>query len=127
MKTNLRPHKVLGKSTEQGEIHALSLTEGPFAGIIFSYTDVSFEEDTVNDKLRIGYNYHVHSVPYEKNGYDVMAFEKELGDFVVELLYYGLERNHLGYIDDNETRENNSIKLDSQRGILPSGGTSSED
>jgi len=114
MKTNLRPHKVLGKTTEQGELHALSFTEGPFAGIIFSYTDVSFEEDKENDKLRIGYEYHVHSVPYDKNGYDVTSFEKELGDFVVELLYYGLEKNHLGFINDDKTRENNSIKLSSQ-------------
>lgn len=114
MKTKLRPHKVLGKRTEQGEIHALTFTEGPFAGIIFSYNDVSFEEDTENDKLRIGYNYDIHSVPYDKNGYDVQAFEKELGDFVVELLYYGLEKNHLGFIDDDTPREDHSIKLNSQ-------------
>ena len=114
MKTKLRPNKVLGKRTEEGEIHALCLTEGPFAGIIFSYSDVSFEEDSVNDKLRIGFEYNVHSVPYEKDGYDEEAFEKELGDFIVELLYYGLERNHLGFIDDNENRKDNLIKLDSQ-------------
>ena len=114
MKTKLRPHKVLGKQTEEGEIHALCLNEGPFAGIIFSYRDVSFEEDSENDQLKIGFEYDVHSIPFDKNGYDVKAFEKELGDFVVELLYYGLERNHLGFIDDTTPREDNSIKLDSQ-------------
>lgn len=114
MKTKLRPHKVLGKRTDEGDLHALSLTEGPFAGIIFSYNDVSFEEDKENDKLKIAFDYDVHSVPYDKHGYDQEAFEKELGDFVVELLYYGLERNHLGFIDDNENRKNNLIKLDSQ-------------
>jgi hypothetical protein len=114
MKTTLRPHKVLGKTTEEGDIHALCLTEGSFAGIIFSYTDISFNEDTENDKLHIGFEYHVHSVPYEKNGYDVKAFEAELGDFVVELLYYGLEKNHLGYINDNTARENNPLQFDSQ-------------
>lgn len=110
----IRQHKVLGKATEQGELHALTLTEGPFAGIIFAYKNVSFDEDAVNDKLRMGYEYDVHSVPYDKNDYDVKAFEKELGDFLVELLYYGLEHNHLGYINDDKTRKDDTIKLDSQ-------------
>lgn len=109
----LRPHKVLGKITPQGELHAMSLTEGPFAGIVFSYTDVTFEEDEVLDVLRIGFEYNVHDVPYDKHGYDTEAFEKELGDFVVELLYYGLEKNHLGFVDD-ENRKDHLIKLDSQ-------------
>lgn len=101
--TPLRPHKVLGKSDpEQGSLHALTLTEGPFSGIIFSYTTVNFEEDKENDKLRVKFEYFVHDVPPEKKGYDKAVFENELGDFLVELLYYGLERDKLGFIDGEQ-------------------------
>ena len=114
MKTKLRPHKVLGKTTPDGELHALTFTEGSFDGIIFSYTDVSFCEDEERGVLRVGFEYNIHDIPYDKHGFDVKAFEKELGDFVIELLQYGLEKNHLGFIDDNENRKDNLIKLDSQ-------------
>ena len=114
MKTNLRPHKVLNKVSPEGDIHALCFTEGPFAYIIFSYDDVTFNENEDQDHLKVGFVYNIHDVPEEKLGFDVKAFEQELGDFLIELLMYGLERDHLGFIDDNETRENNSIKPDSQ-------------
>lgn len=117
MKTKLRPHKVLGKTSIEGDLHALVLTEGPFAGIIFSYSDVSFDEH--EDQLKIGFEYNLYEVPEDKKDYDKIAFEKELGDFIVELLYYGLEHDKLGYIDDSKTREDDSLKLDSQRGVLP--------
>ena len=119
MKTTLRPHKVLGRSTPEGELHALCFTEGEFADIVFSYTNVNFEENEEQDHLRIGYEYNVHYVPEHKLGFDKEAFETELGDFVVQLLMYGIERDNLGFIDDNENRENDSIQPDSQRGVLP--------
>lgn len=113
--TPLRPHKVLGRSGYGGDLHALTLSEGPFAGIVFSYTHVSFAEENLEneDKLKISFEYYIHEVPRDKAGYDKEAFEKELGDFIVELLYYGLERDHLGFIDE-QNRENNSIESDSQ-------------
>lgn len=108
--TPLRPHKVLGKNDpEEGSLHALTLTTGPFAGIIFSYMNVGFEEDAANDKLRIKFEYFVHDVPKDKANYDKALFENELGDFLVELLYYGLERDHLGFIDGEQNRKDNSI------------------
>jgi hypothetical protein len=119
MKTKLRPHKVLGRSTAAGELHALSFTTGDFAGIVFSYTTVNFEENEEQDHLKIAFEYNVHYVPEDKMDFDTEVFEKELGDFVVELLMYGLEKEHLGFIDGNENRENNSIESDSQRGVLP--------
>jgi hypothetical protein len=108
--TQLRPHKVLGKSDpEHGSLHALTLTTGPFAGIIFSYTTVNFEEDNENDKLKVKFEYYVHDVPHDKKEYDKSVFEAELGDFLIELLYYGLERDHLGFIDGEQNRENNTV------------------
>lgn len=98
MGVQLRPHTVLG-SHEDESLHALCLTEGEHSGIIFSYKDVKFKEDVDNDKLRIHFEYEVHEVPQERKDYDKQKFEKELGDFLVELVYYGLEKDHLGYID----------------------------
>lgn len=100
MGVQLRPHKVLGASQDGKELHALCMTEGDFAHIIFSYNSVKFEEDKENDKLKISFEYEVHEIPENKKNYDKVAFEKELGDFMVELLYYGLEKDHsLGVID----------------------------
>ena len=119
MKRTLRPHKVLGKTSIEGDIHALTLTEGPFADIIFSYSNISFDEDSENDQLRLGYEYDIHQIPQHRIGFDKQAFEKELGDFIVELLYYGLEIDHLGYIDDSSIGKDNTIKLNSPGGVLP--------
>lgn len=108
--TPLRPHKVLGRTHEGGELHALCFTDGPFQEIVFSYTDVKFEENEEQDHLTVKYSYHVHEVPNGKEDYDVKAFEQELGDFVMDLLQYGIERDHLGYIDEQQTREDHSIE-----------------
>jgi len=117
--TPLRPHKVLGRSGYGGDIHALTLLEGLYAGIIFSYSNITFNEDLDNDKLRLGFEYEIHEVPEDKKDFDKKDFEKEIGDFIVELLYYGLERDILGFIDDSKTREDDSLQPDSQRGVLP--------
>lgn len=112
--TPLRPHKVLGQSGYDGELRALTFTTGPFANIIFSYTSVNFKEDNENDKLVIGFEYHVHEVPKALEGYDKEAFEQELGEFVIQLLYYGLERDKLGFIDGEQNRTDDPIESDSQ-------------
>ena len=65
------------------------------------------------DKLVVGYEYYIHDVPEDKYGFDKTAFEKELGDFVVELLYYGLERDKLGFIDDQENRTDHPFESNS--------------
>ena len=97
--SQLRPHKVLGRAGPDGDQHALMLTTGPFAGIIFSYTTVEFKEEKRDDEdvLKVAFEYFVHDVPKQCKDYDKVAFEKELGDFLVELTYYGLERDFLGF------------------------------
>ena len=114
MKTKLRPHKVLSKIEIGGDIHALSLKEGPFSDIVFSYKDVHFEENEEQDHLKVKFDYDVHYVPEDRLGFDTKAFEKELGDFVVELLMYGVEKENLGFINDDEVGKDNSIEPDSQ-------------
>ena len=125
--TPLRPHKVLGRSGHGGDLHGLVLIEGPYAGIVFSYSNVSFKEDLENDRLRLGFEYKIHDVPQEKEGFDKKDFEKELGDFIVELLYYGLERDKLGFIDGEQNREDDSIESYAQRSVLSEGCTVSKE
>jgi hypothetical protein len=105
----LRPHKTL----ERNGITALQLTTGPFSGIIFSYGGVSFEENKEKDHLKVHFDYEIHDG--EPENFDKAAFEKELGDFIIELTIYGLQQQSLVYkggVDEN--REVNPIELDSQ-------------
>lgn len=110
--TPLRPHKVLGRSGYDGDLHALTFTDGNFAGIVFSYRSVAFEE--ADDRLIVKFEYDVHEVPPALAEYDKKVFERELGDFVVQLLYYGLERDKLGFVDGEQNRTDDSLESDSQ-------------
>lgn len=119
MKTKLRPHKVLGQTSPKGELHALTWTTGEFAGIVFGYDNVSFSENEEEDEVKLSYGYTLYEVPEDLKGFDKSKFETELGDFMVQLLYYGLEKDKLGYIDDQPNREDNPVESDAQRGVLP--------
>ena len=92
--------------------HALKLTDPPYSGIIFSYGKVEFEE--VGDTLKIKFVYDVH----DDAGidYDEVEFEKYLGDFLQELIYYGIEQNDITYTGgvDDENRTGDPIEPDSQ-------------
>lgn len=79
---------------------AIKLTDKPYEGIIFSYGRVSFDEQ--EDNLKINFHYDIH----DDAGYelDQKEFEQYLGDFLQELLRYGLENNEIIYtggIDEN--------------------------
>ena len=110
MKTDMvRPHKTL----ERNGVLALMLTEGEFSGIIFSYGRVSFEEDKENDRLRVKFVYNIHEQEPENLDHD--AFKKELGDFLMELMMYGVINNDIVYTGGvDENREVDPIELDSQ-------------
>lgn len=88
---NLRPHKTL----ERDGVIALQLTEGEFSGIIFSYGKVSFDEKPDQDKLGVNFEYEVHDD--KQLAYDKAAFEKEIGDFLMELIVWGTEQNNIVY------------------------------
>jgi hypothetical protein len=98
MGVTLRPHKVVAKIEDGQDLHALVFTEGDFAGIIFSYENVKFTE-TDGGQLKISFTYYVHSVPDDKEDYDRDSFKKELSDFLVELLFYGLEKDKIGVLN----------------------------
>lgn len=98
----VRPHVVLeSKSTG---ISAIKLTDGPYSGIIFNYGKVEFVEDYDNDKLHIKFEYDLHNDGGLK--YNKEDFEIYLGEFLQELIMYGLVNNDIIYtggIDENRT------------------------
>lgn len=103
--TPLMPHKVLSDSTVNGSPVGLTFTENAFAGIVFRYNDVKFDEDKSNDVLKVKFDYTVLDVPETLMEYDKAQFEKIVGEFGLQLLYYGLERDHLGFIDDENRND----------------------
>lgn len=111
MKNNLvRPHKTLER---KDGVLALVLTEGEFSGIIFSYGKVKFDEDVKNDRLKVNFDYTIwEEVP---EGLDRDAFKQELGDFLMELMMYGLMNNDIVYTGGtDENRTDNIIESDTQ-------------
>ena len=105
----VRPHKTL----ERNGVIALMLTEGEYSGIIFSYGKVNFEEDKENDRLRVKFDYTIHEEVPEN--LDRAGFHKELGDFLMELLMYGIIQNDIVYTGGvDENREVDPIELDPQ-------------
>ena len=90
---------------------ALQLTEGPYEGIIFSYGGVKFEENKEQDRLHVKFDYTIHD--NEPDDLDKPAFEKELGDFLVELVVYQMAEKNLIYKGGiDEVGENDIIELD---------------
>jgi hypothetical protein len=105
----VRPHKTLERN---GQI-ALQLSEGEYSGIIFSFGGVSFDENKQLDHLTIKFDYTIYEG--EDETLDKAAFEKYIGDFLMELIVWGAHENNLIYkggIDEN--REDNIIESDSQ-------------
>lgn len=90
----IRPYKVLEKKNDSN-VEALMLTEGIHKGIIFSYGKVKFEEKEDEEKLKIHFDYEIHDdggVLFEQE-----ELEKELGDFLMELLQEQLINNEVVY------------------------------
>ena len=99
----MRKYKTLHNPANP-DVEAISLTEGKHAGIIFSYGKVTFDEDVDADKLTMNFEYEVH----DDGGveYIPQEFEAELGDFLSELLAYGVQENNIVYsggVDEDRT------------------------
>jgi len=88
-------------------MEAIRLTEEPYAGIIYTYGKVSFDEDNDNDKATIKFDYEI--IDYAgKQLSDTVPFEKYIGDILVELIHHGIAENNLTYtggIDENRTED----------------------
>jgi hypothetical protein len=105
LKTNDLPFVVV-ESRADG-LEAIKLTEEPFAGIIYNYGKVSFDEDDVADKITISFDYSI--IDYGgKKVTDPKAFENYIGDILTELIHRGVAENDLTYtggVDENRTKD----------------------
>ncbi|CAB4127296.1 hypothetical protein UFOVP84_116 [uncultured Caudovirales phage] len=108
------PHRVL--ENKYDGMHGIQFTDGEFNGIIFSYGKVEFPETDDNDNddaAKLSFDYDVHDnagLEYDKD-----KFEQYLGDFLVQLIMYGIKNNDIVYtggIDEN--RDDNIIESDNK-------------
>ena len=96
----LRPHVVL--ENKHNGMHAIKLTEEPYSGIIFTYGKVEFKEQA--DNLNIGFEYEI--LDNAGRNFVKEDLEQYLGDFLQELIVYGVAQNNLTYtggVDENRT------------------------
>lgn len=91
--STMRPHAVV--ESKSSGISAIKLLEEPYSGIIFTYGKVSFDEDDVNVKLKINFEYEI--LDSASKEWDKELFEEYLGDFLQELIRDGIEQNNLTY------------------------------
>lgn len=74
-------------------VQAIQLTDDPYSGIIFSYGKVEFPDP---DEPILSFEYDLHHVP-DGLIYEVDVFEHYIGDFLVELILFGLKHNSVVY------------------------------
>ena len=85
----------IGHTTVDNEhgVQAIKLTDEPYAGIIFSYGKVEFPDP---EEPILSFDYELHHVP-DGLFYDEEEFKQYLGDFLVELIMWGLNQNSIVY------------------------------
>lgn len=108
-------HNFVIVENRKNGMDAIKLLDEPFSGIIYSYGRVSFEEDGVNDHLRLSFEYEIHD-KNNKEFSDTKPFEKYIGDVLQELIHKGVAENSLTYTGgvDNENRTGDFIEPDPQ-------------
>jgi len=115
----LKDHLVLEHKNDPN-LQAIKLLEEPYSGIIFSYDGVSFDKisgDAGEEHVTMKFHYDVH----EWAGHDFTAkqkdqFETYLGDFLKDLIIFGIQENNLTYTGgiDDENRTGDPIEPDTQ-------------
>ena len=115
----LKEHVVV-ENKNNPNLHAIKLLEEPYSGIIFSYGGVSFDKivgDGGEEHVNMKFEYDVH----EWAGHDLSQkqkaeFECYLGDFLRDLIIYGIQENNITYTGgiDDENRTGDPIEPDSQ-------------
>lgn len=104
----VRPFIVL-ENSKTGE-ERIKLTEGSYAGIIFSYGKVTFDEQ--GDICNLRFEYDVHddaNIPYVKE-----ELEQYLGDMLQFIIMEQLQKNEIIYtggIDENRTTDSEPTDL----------------
>ena len=89
-------HKVHETDSSLDEIE---LTEGEYSGVKFKYGKINFVEKDEKE-LAIEFEYDILDACGKE--IDLDAFEKYIGDFLVQLIEYGLSQNSLSYTGGRE-------------------------
>lgn len=99
------PHKVLEHKYDG--IHALQFTDGKYNGIIFSYGKVELPDPEDNDVARLAFEYDIH----DNAGIETVKEELEeyLGNFLVQLILYGIKKNNISYTGGIDEDRNSDI------------------
>jgi hypothetical protein len=112
----LPPHQTVEHKDAPG-VTAIKLLAEPYSGIIVSYGKVSFDTthgDAGEEHVKMNFEYTLH----EDAGKDMTAkqmkeFEVYLGDFLRDLIIYGIKENNIAYTGGvDESRENDPIQSD---------------
>lgn len=112
----LPPHKTVEHKDAPG-VTAIKLLAEPYSGIIISYGKVSFDTiygDSGEEHVKMSYAYTLH----DDAGKDMSAkqmkdFEVYLGNFLRDLIIYGIKENNIAYTGGvDESRENDPIQSD---------------
>ena len=96
--------------SKKGENDRIKLTEGPYAGIIYSYGSVSFEED--GDTLKLKFEYDIHEA--DGISYVQSEFEQSIGQLLQLILVDQLSKNEVVYtggVDENRTTDSEQTDL----------------
>lgn len=99
-----RPYKTFECDLDESRI-AIQFTDGEFSDVMFSYGKTEFEEK--DDQCILHFEYDVISGNITEEAYP--RFQRELGDFLVELLQESIEHNQFCYTGGtDENRENHT-------------------
>ena len=96
-------HKVL--ASETGEI-AIEL-ESEFPGVIFSYSDVKFDDVDLETAENVNLNFNYDILRGYTDDFDFERFEKTIGDLLLEILEFEIKRKNTSEIlKENQDADN---------------------
>jgi hypothetical protein len=97
-------HKVL--KNEDGEV-AIEIESGEFSGMIFQYGNISFDEhENLETAEEIKMNYSYDILRGYSDSLDLDKFEKMIGDLLLEILKFEIERKELANIMESPDDDN---------------------
>lgn len=97
-------------NAEKGDTVPIEISVGPYAGIVYRYTQIGIKEDPENDEAVLRFNYDLLETKEfsETTLRNDERFTKHIGIILNHFLLETLEA------DQNELRENNTSKSDSE-------------
>ena len=101
----------MSKRYEIVDEEKVRLLEGPYAGMLCQYGEVSFCPCDATDTLTLKFQCYILEGE-TPNGDDFVPFRHYMGDILVELITEGLETGKIVFrsgMDENETRDQDTV------------------